>query len=185
MEECLNVFFTHLRSAVTIDLIAGLAHLAVVCWFTDRRALLTRNLYALNLRNLLANLGWKITDKDVRDICHHWPLCRCPCSPGWAPGCTPSWAPAHRPAWAPWCKPPPAPGCTPAWAPGAPQCCIPPWPPGCTAPGGSVCTPASPPCYTPAGALGWNTDNKTWDININRLNVIFVDSMKTNLWYRM
>ena len=51
------MFYTHLRSAVTIDLIAGLAHLAVVCWFTDRRALLTRNQYALNLRNLLANLG--------------------------------------------------------------------------------------------------------------------------------
>ena len=53
------MFYTHLRSAIAIDLrrAGGLAHLTVVCWFTHRRALLTRNLYALNLRNLLANLG--------------------------------------------------------------------------------------------------------------------------------
>ena len=50
--------YIHPRSAVTIDLwlILWLAHLAVVCWLADRRALLARNLSAVNLRNLLTNL---------------------------------------------------------------------------------------------------------------------------------
>ena len=54
--ECHDVFQLYLRSAVAIDLIVGLAHLAIVCWLAHRRALLPRNISALDFRNLLTNL---------------------------------------------------------------------------------------------------------------------------------
>ena len=60
MMECHDVFQLYLRSAVAIDLIVGLAHLAIVCWLAHRRALLPRNISALDFRNLLTNLEREI-----------------------------------------------------------------------------------------------------------------------------
>ena len=50
------MFSNYPRSAVAINLIVGLTHLAIVCWLAHGRALLPRNIYALDFRNLLTNL---------------------------------------------------------------------------------------------------------------------------------
>ena len=53
----------HLRSSVAINLIVGLTHLAIVSWLAHRRALLPRNLSALDFRNFLADLESEKNDK--------------------------------------------------------------------------------------------------------------------------
>ena len=63
------MFSNYPRSAVAINLIVGLTHLAIVCWLAHGRALLPRNIYALDFRNLLTNLEREmITSQDFETL---------------------------------------------------------------------------------------------------------------------